>query len=276
VALRENKDYAHINSIQVMDDGDILASFRHLSSVWKIARTAHDGFQVGDVVWRLGGRISDFTFVDDPHPGGPCAQHTATQLPDGNILLFDNGSGWLGQVLCIDPADPSGDSVSRGFSRVTEYALDEDAGTATLVWDHQVAGRGAVFAGSAERLPNGNTLVGWAFERAASTSEVGPDGELLWELRDPAPSAERYISYRSAKFDVPDANDPEVTVGLPADGTTYAPGSTVTADYSCTDRGGSSLQSCTGSTADGLLDTSALGRHTFRVTPPTEPATRRR
>jgi hypothetical protein len=262
-----NDDYAHVNSIQVMEDGDILASFRHLSSVWKIARTAHDGFEVGDVVWRLGGRISDFAFVDDPHPGGPCAQHTATELPNGNILLFDNGSGWLGQVLCVNPADPSGDSVSRGFTRVTEYALDEAAGTATLVWDYQpTQPRGAVFAGSAERLPNGNTLIGWAFAREASTSEVSPEGELLWELRDPAPQAQRHISYRSDKFDVPDATDPEVTVDLPSNGTSYTPGSTVTADYSCTDRGGSSLQSCTSDAPDGLLDTSTVGRHSFTVT----------
>ena len=61
-----NKDYAHIDSVAVMPDGDLLASFRHLSAVLKIARTAHDGFQVGDIVWRLGGRRSSFTFPDDP------------------------------------------------------------------------------------------------------------------------------------------------------------------------------------------------------------------
>ena len=59
-----NRDYAHINSFEVMDDGDLLVSFRHLSSVFKIAREAHDGFDRGDVVWRLGGRRSDFSFVD--------------------------------------------------------------------------------------------------------------------------------------------------------------------------------------------------------------------
>ncbi len=57
-------DYAHINSIQVMADGDLLLSFRHLSSVFKVARTAHDGFAKGDVVWRFGGRLSDFSFTD--------------------------------------------------------------------------------------------------------------------------------------------------------------------------------------------------------------------
>ena len=61
-------DYAHINSIQLLADGDILASFRHTSSVLKIAWSAHDGFRRGDVVWRLGGRMSDFQFLADPYP----------------------------------------------------------------------------------------------------------------------------------------------------------------------------------------------------------------
>ena len=79
-----NPDYAHINSFEVMADGDLLVSFRHLSSVFKIARQAHDGYVAGDVVWRLGGRASDFTFTDTTgNPdGGPCAQHTATELAE--------------------------------------------------------------------------------------------------------------------------------------------------------------------------------------------------
>ena len=52
----EDPDYAHINSIEVMADGDILASFRHLSAVLKIAWRDHDGYHRGDIVWRLGGR----------------------------------------------------------------------------------------------------------------------------------------------------------------------------------------------------------------------------
>ena len=93
----------------IMDDGDVLASFRNLSQVLKIAWTAHDGFAQGEVVWRLGGRRSDFTFVDTDSSflGGPCAQHAATELPDGHILLYDDGS-WPTVPMCIDPANPPG------------------------------------------------------------------------------------------------------------------------------------------------------------------------
>lgn len=255
-------DYAHINSIQVMADGDILASFRHLSAVLKIAWRDHDGFDRGDIVWRLGGRHSDFTFLDDPYPSGPCAQHTASQLPDGHILVFDNGSVVLGDdpAHCVDPNDPTGPTVVRPQTRVTEYALDASTGTATLVWSYQVPGRFAYFAGSARRLPNGNTLVGWAAERRATATEVNAAGEVLWELKND----DDYLSYRVVRAVVPDAIEPVVRVDLPADGASYAQGRSVTPVVSCTDRGGSSLQSCTLSRA--TLDTTTPGSRTFSVT----------
>ncbi|MGH3505743.1 MAG: aryl-sulfate sulfotransferase, partial [Nocardioidaceae bacterium] len=266
-----NKDYAHINSIFIMDDGDILASFRHLSQVLKIAWSDHDGYARGDIVWRLGGRHSDFTFVDDPYPGGPCAQHTASQLPGGDILLFDNGSWSQGGRMCIDPADPSGPTVERTLTRISQYSLDEDAGTATRTWGYQVPNRFALFAGSAERLANGNTLVGWAAEKKAMAAEVSPAGEVLWEIRDAAattepPSRPVYFTYRALKFAAPDAIDPQVSLSVPAPGATYTVGRDVPVRYTCTDRGGSSLRSCGGSALPGeAVDTSKPGTHTFTV-----------
>ncbi|WP_442940336.1 arylsulfotransferase family protein [Nocardioides sp. B-3] len=55
-------DYAHLNSIDVQPNGDVLVSFRHLSSVFLIASRAHDGHESGDVIWKLGGRDSSFRF----------------------------------------------------------------------------------------------------------------------------------------------------------------------------------------------------------------------
>jgi hypothetical protein len=265
----DGKDYAHINSVQLTADGNYLASFRHFSAVLKIARTDHDGFEEGDIMWRLGGRFSDFEFVDDPFPGGPCAQHTAYELANGNVLIYDNGSGGFGGAMCIDPEDRTGPPVARTSTRVTEYALDEAAGTATLVWQWAPQGRYAFFAGSSERQPNGNTLTGWAAQRTSVATEVSPSGEVLWQLRDEAaaaPSGPFYSTYRASKFDAPDAIDPEVTVAAPADGAVLAVGDEVALDYSCTDRGGSNLQACEGPVpSGGLLDTSTVGSHEVRV-----------
>ena len=255
-------DYAHINSIDVMADGDILASFRHLSAVFKIAWRDHDGFDRGDVVWRLGGRLSDFDFLNDPYASGPCAQHTASELSDGNVLIFDNGSVALGDspTHCVDPDDPTGPTVARRQTRITEYALDPAAGTATLVWSYQVPDRFAFFAGSARRLLNGNTLIGWAAERRVTASEVNVAGEVVWALKND----DNFMAYRVARAVVPDAIKPVVEVEVPAEGASYAQGQAVTPVVTCTDKGGSSLQSCTPSRTS--LDTSTPGTHTFTVT----------
>src|SRR6476619_3351544 len=264
-----NKDYAHIDSVAVMPDGDLLASFRHLSAVLEIARTAHDGFQVGDIVWRLGGRHSSFTFPDDPQASGPCGQHHASVLPNGHILVFDNGSGGIDIPLCVDPANPAGPAIDRRFSRVTEYDVSQP-GTAHLVSSYvPPGGRYNFCAGSAQRLANGNTLVGYATIRGAVATEVDASGTAVWELKDatavdPQPY---YSTYRALKFPVPDALQPVVTItGLP-DGATVAAGTTVTPQVRCTDRGGSSLRSCsvTGLTG-GHLDTATPGSRTWSVT----------
>ncbi len=259
--LDGSPDYAHINSIDLMDDGDLLLSFRHLSSVFKVARTAHDGFDEGDVVWRLGGRRSDFTFVnpDGSAAVGPCAQHTATQLDNGQIMVFDNGA-WAPNPLCVDPEDPDGPVVPRLPTRIAAWSLDEDTGVATAVRDHMVGDRYALFAGSAQELPDGHVLIGWASSTTAVASEIDADGTLLWDLR--TVGSPKYFTYRAFKQDVPDMIDPEVRVTWPENGATVAAGSQALADFECTDRGGSSLWTC----AATPLDTRTPGTRTVTVT----------
>jgi hypothetical protein len=253
-------DYAHINSFELMADGDLLVSFRHFSSVWKIATHDHDGFDAKDVVWKLGGRESDFTFADGDV--GPCAQHAAHQLANGHILMFDNGS-WnaFGNAtpLCVNPLDPTGPTVERAQTRIVEYALDENAGTAAVVSSYEPDSWFAIFAGSVQPLPNGNRLVGWAAETKAIATELNAAGEVVWEIRDP--SSTRSFTYRAFKTPVPDATAPEVEVQTPAHGATYTEGDRVVPSYRCTDRGGSSLQSCTAAPFD-----SSPGTHSLTVT----------
>lgn len=272
-------DYAHINSLQLLDDGDLIASFRNTSQVMRIATTAHDGYQPGDVVWRLGGVTNQFTFVDDPS-AGPCAQHYARLLDDGHLLIFDNGSideaddqgndpfgGQTGD-MCPDPGDPTGPGIARPQSRVTEYALDEASHTATLVWTHAVEDRYAPFAGNAQRLENGNTMVGWSQSRDTGdewatqpiASEATPEGTPVWEVESPA-----WFSYRVQKFAAPDAAAPVVTVTGPAPGVTVDEHDVVPVAVTCTDRGGSNLDTCSGVRPDGRLDTSRPGPQTLTV-----------
>jgi hypothetical protein len=64
-----------------------------------------------------------------------------------------------------------------------------------------------------------------------------------------------------------DTVPPTVDLRSPADGSHVKQGAPVAVDYSCADTGGSGLDSCVGSVADGaLLDTSQLGDVTVTVT----------
>jgi Arylsulfotransferase (ASST) len=257
-------DYVHLNSISLMANGDILASFRHLSQVLDIATSAHDGFAKGDVVWSLGGRDPTLTTVNDPE-SGPCGQHDATVLPNGDVLMFDDGSESINgsALVCVDPSDPSGPAIARPQSRVVEYAINAAHHTATLVWSYQVTGRDSTFAGSAQRMSNGDTFIGWGGTPTALATEVNAAGEPLWELKDTA----GLVSYRALRFPAPDAIAPTVDITQPVKGATYRVGQQVASDFSCTDRGGSNLQSCNGPAVEGQpIDTATPGIHTFSVT----------
>jgi len=167
-------DYVHGNSIDVGPDGSLLLSSRSMNELTKISRTT------GDLLWRMGGKNNQFTFVDDPvfftH------QHSARWLPNGHITLFDNGNLRL-------PL----------FSRAVEYAVDEAAMTATMVWQYRLVPD--VFApalGYVQRLSNGNTLIGWGATSPAVT-EIAPDNTIVYQLTFPP----GVFSYRAFRFEWP-------------------------------------------------------------------------
>lgn len=274
--VSQSADYAHLNSISLLDNGDLLASFRNITSVFRIARSNDGDHQVGDVVWRLGGRASDFDFVGDPS-GGQCLQHTATPTSSPGqplrILLFDNGSG--GNGLCVDQSD--GSTFPRPFSRAVEYELDPAAGTATMVFEHAPTTPDGqryfgAFTGSAYRMANGNTLIGWGNNIAeTAASEVTRAGDVVWSLENvddgPTNPIANYGSYRFHRAVTRDAFAPTTQVDAPVDGVTYAFGASVTADYQCGDAGGSNLVECDGPVESGAsLDTRTPGTHAFTVT----------
>ena len=75
-------DYVHGNAIEVDADGNLLISSRHLSEITKIDRST------GAIIWRLGGKNNQFTFVGDPtlpSVGGFSYQHDIRRLPNGTL-----------------------------------------------------------------------------------------------------------------------------------------------------------------------------------------------
>jgi hypothetical protein len=178
--LYGKRDYAHVNGVFVEDDGNWILSSRGLSQVLKIDRSS------GEVLWRFGGMSGEFEFVDDPY-ANLCGQHTVTRTAQGTLLMFDNGQHcW--------PEDPA-----RGeLTRVVEYELDETSKTARLAWSYQREDAYTYSQGSAQRLPNGNTFIGWGLGPPSLLSEVDVDGNLVFDLEASEGEFGTYRAYRFA------------------------------------------------------------------------------
>ena len=148
-AQDERKEWTHGNAVAELPDGNLVVSFRTISTVAIVDRTS------GAIVWKLGAPSL-------------AQQHSPQPLPNGRLLIFDNGTHRLDHPL--------------PYSRVIEV----DVATKEIVWSYQephLADFFSPFISNAQRLPNGNTLIceGW-FGRLF---EVTAAGETVWEYVNP-------------------------------------------------------------------------------------------
>lgn len=164
-------DYAHGNAIEPDRDGNLLLSNRNTSDILKVDRES------GNVIWRLGGKRNQFTFVNDY---GFTYQHDSRRLPNGNLSLFDNGFDRL-------PAR----------SRAVEYVLNENQKTARLIWSFSLPWpyTYSVAMGNAQPLPNGNRLISWGTAYPTLT-EATPGGQIAFSLTFQSPD----VTYRAFRF----------------------------------------------------------------------------
>jgi hypothetical protein len=143
------EEWTHANSVFEEPDGNLLVSFREISTVVRIDRNT------GKILWKLGA----------PPLAG---QHAPYRLANGNILIFDNGPHRLDQ--------------SFPFSRIIEV----NSATNEIVWTYQEPREYNFFSpriSNAQRLPNGNTLINeGSFGRFF---EVTPEGDVVWEYVNP-------------------------------------------------------------------------------------------
>jgi hypothetical protein len=175
-------DYVHGNAVELDTDGNLMVSARHLDQVFKIDRNT------GNVLWRWGGKSNQFEFISDLPDADATQpffrQHDIRRLVNGNVTLFDNRS-----------------DLSPQYSRALEYELDEINKKAKLVWEyHDPQNTYGRFMGNVQRLPNGNTLVGYGSGPGqgvfSNVIEVKPDGTKAFALSLPAGN----ISYRAFRY----------------------------------------------------------------------------
>jgi hypothetical protein len=163
-------DYFHINSIDIHPSGDLLVSARNTWAVYRIARPS------GKVVWRLGGKRSDFKLGPGAHFSW---QHDARALGASGLTLFDNADS------------PREEPQTRGLV----LALDETRRRASLVraYTHTPPVLAHMF-GSVQAHTNGNVLVGWG--ASPLFTEYSSDGRVLFDATLPPPGGQSYRALR--------------------------------------------------------------------------------
>ncbi|MCZ6784691.1 MAG: aryl-sulfate sulfotransferase, partial [Proteobacteria bacterium] len=177
-------DFLHTNSIDYHARLDQIAlSIPSLGEIWIIdhgtTREEARGPR-GDLLYRWGNPAAYGR-------GGAQQlfyQHDVRWIPDGwegagNLTLFNNGGGRPdGSYSSIDEWTPPVGPNGR-----YPVADGEPWGPAELAWQYKAEGFFSPFISGAHRLANGNTMI--CSGTGGRFMEVTPDGELVWEYRNP-------------------------------------------------------------------------------------------
>lgn len=183
-ATNPQVDYFHFNSFSIdPTDGNFILSARHTNQVYKINRTT------GAIMWRFGGSSDDFNLSGNEVISHP---HHATRLPNGHLLLFDNG-------VTKNPKQ----------TRIAEFDLNEVTFNADLVFEYGDTGRYFDILGSAQKLPGGNYFIGWGGNitsqvnaNKSDITEIGANGSIVLDLSfTNFPNSFTY-SYRALKYNI--------------------------------------------------------------------------
>jgi hypothetical protein len=173
----------HLNAISLDMDGNLLLGTPGMGL--KVSR------QTGEILWIAGGFMNQFTFTNVPlmEGIGDLGGHTFQRLDNGNFLIYDNSPF---------PWQPGASTVS---AEAVEYRLDETNRTAERIWKYTPSPMVSGWhAGSAQRLPNGNTVIGWggpsAVEPSLIMTEVSASGQKVMDLYFNSGQAESYRVYR--------------------------------------------------------------------------------
>ena len=205
-------DYGHLNSLQVVDDGDIVASIPGCSQVVRIDRSSG----TWELEWKLGGtgttRNPDTEYKeivgDSAGHNEFCGQHQATlNRRNGGevVLMYDNGNFCVGSRKDEAP-----------FTRMVEYDISSQS-QASVLNQYRLRTH-TVFMGGVSMLDNGNWLIAWGgrsldIRESTTISEVMPGGpdsgdatvvfELLMHEGDTTLTSYRVYHARETDVEIP-------------------------------------------------------------------------
>lgn len=170
-------DWFHVNAVKLDTDGNLLIDARDTWTTYKVSRAN------GNIIWRLGGKHSNFklraAFGQTLDNAGELFtwQHDPQALGGGIYTFFDNESAGAGNT-------GTGSTSEFGFSRAITVKLDEWNYTATLIRsDNQPEGQIAPSQGNAQTTDLGNLVVGWG--SLPYFSVFSPWGQLVYNAQFP-------------------------------------------------------------------------------------------
>jgi hypothetical protein len=193
-------DWHHLNAVNYNAERDeVVVSSRSFSEVWVIdhsVSTEEAAGPAGDLLFRYGNPIA---YGDEDGKRTLFFQHDAEWIEpgldgEGNILVLNNGAPEIREFTSVDEIvpelDENGDYVrdpKGGFAaeieRVYPKSEDDDKGEFSAI------------VSSAQRLPNGNTMIGYGPQ--GHVLEVTPKGKVVWDFENPY-SALRPFSPRNS------------------------------------------------------------------------------
>lgn len=166
-------DYAHFNSMDIdSTDGNLVCSFRNLSSILKIDR------RTGKILWVLSGEGDQFGLNQEQKTSN---QHYARLTPEGWLTVFDN-------------------NVRNRKTRVLKMKLDETGKSVTEYSEFFVGPRFSVVCGSAQNIAGDVFVVGWggSVDGQAVLTEIDfAANKKLFELSFP----KGIHTYRCVKYE---------------------------------------------------------------------------
>ena len=121
-------EYHHVSSVTVGTQANVLVASRSLNTIWSLR---HDG---GGALWTLSSSLERNTetagdwYAFERDVDRFYDPHTALQLPNGDVLVVDDGDDRPGCTV---------DRRGQCFSRVVCYALDSETMVASVRWQFE-------------------------------------------------------------------------------------------------------------------------------------------
>jgi hypothetical protein len=151
--------WGYTNSVAAFPNGDPIISIRHMNTIARIDK------KTGNIIWRWGPE----NLVGH--------QHCVTVLDNGNVMLFDNG---LHRKYL-----KKGDPLEAGTAFEASRIIEVNPKTNKIEWEW-IDPRHLIYSnicGSAQRLPNGNTLI--CESKKGIFYEITLDKKIVWKYQSP-------------------------------------------------------------------------------------------